>query len=116
MTSTPFGPPFDDTDADTILRSSDWMYFYVHSDIAEIITCLQVHVFTTPQPNAGVSEKRVIDFTENSRTIAILLSCIYPVMTQVMSEGISVDDLRGAPDQPESTIRSGHLNVYNLRL
>ena len=51
-------------------------------------------MFSLPQPDASISEKQnpVIDLTENSRTIAALLSFIYPVVF-VATECESLDDM-----------------------
>ena len=53
-------------------------------------------MFSLPQPDANVSEKRpVVDLTENSSTIAVLLASIYPAVS-VDTEPISLDDMINA--------------------
>ncbi|KAH9004808.1 hypothetical protein EDB86DRAFT_2885661 [Lactarius hatsudake] len=82
MTPIPFGPPFDDADADTILRSSDQVDFYVYRVILSKTSPFFKSMFSLPQPDTGVSKKQtsIISLTENSRTIAVLLSSIYPTV------------------------------------
>ncbi|KAH9000401.1 hypothetical protein EDB92DRAFT_2100504, partial [Lactarius akahatsu] len=100
--STPFGPPFDDTDADTILRSSDQVDFYVYRIILSKSSPFFKSMFSLPQPDTSVPEKPdpnpVINLTENSRTVAILLAFIYPVVfvATESTEPISLDDMMGA--------------------
>jgi hypothetical protein len=96
-TSAPFGPPFDDADTDIILRSSDRVDFYVYRVILSISSSFFKTMFLLPQPDASVSEKKnpVIDMTENSRTIAILLTFIYPIVS-VVTEPISLDGMMDA--------------------
>ncbi|KAH9074710.1 hypothetical protein EDB83DRAFT_2352864 [Lactarius deliciosus] len=100
--STPFGPPFDDTDADTILRSSDQVDFYVYRIILSKSSPFFKSMFSLPQPDTSAPEKPdpnpVINLTENSRTIAILLAFIYPVVSVATesTEPISLDDMMDA--------------------
>ncbi|KAH9027760.1 hypothetical protein EDB84DRAFT_1499580 [Lactarius hengduanensis] len=100
--STPFGPPFDDTDADTILRSSDQVDFYVYRIILSKSSPFFKSMFSLPQPDTSAPEKPdpnpVIKLTENSRTIAILLAFIYPVVSvdTESTEPISLDDMMDA--------------------
>lgn len=93
MSSTPYGPPFNDADADIILRSFDRVGFYVYGVILSKSSPFFKSMFSLPQPDAGGSEKKpVIDLTEDSRTIANLLTYIYPVAT----EPLSLDDMMDA--------------------
>jgi len=91
MTSTAFGPPFDHADADTVLRSSDKVDFFVYRVLLSISSPFFKSMFSLPQP---ISEKPnpVIDVTENSRTIAVLLKIIYPLVSEV-AEPESLDDM-----------------------
>jgi len=93
-TSTPFGPPFDDADADTILRSSDRVDFYVYRVILSKSSSFFKSMFSLPQPDASISEKQhpVIKLTETSRIVAALLTFIYPVES-VATEPESLDDM-----------------------
>ncbi|KAH9000402.1 hypothetical protein EDB92DRAFT_1831068 [Lactarius akahatsu] len=94
MSSTAFGPPFDHADADTILRSSDQVDFPVYRVILSASSSFFKSMFSLPQPEASVLEKQkpVIDLTENSRTISIILTLIYPVVS-VATEPESLDDM-----------------------
>ncbi|KAH9027761.1 hypothetical protein EDB84DRAFT_1563314 [Lactarius hengduanensis] len=94
MSSTAFGPPFDHADADTILRSSDQVDFPVYRIILSTSSSFFKSMFSLPQPKASVSEKQnpVIDLTENSKTISILLTVIYPIVSAA-TEPESLDDM-----------------------
>ncbi|KAI9440639.1 hypothetical protein H4582DRAFT_1938315 [Lactarius indigo] len=97
--STPFGPPFDDADADTILRSSDQVDFHVYRVMLSKSSPFFKSMFSLPQSDTSVTEKPdrppVINLTENSRTIAILLAFVYPVVS-VVTEPMSLDDMTNA--------------------
>ncbi|KAH9000398.1 hypothetical protein EDB92DRAFT_1940134 [Lactarius akahatsu] len=94
-TSTPFGPPFDDADADTILRSSDQVDFYVYRVILSKASPFFKSMFSLPQPDsqAGVSEKQIpiISLTENSKTIAVLLASIHPTVAAKFVQFVPLD-------------------------
>ncbi|KAH9004812.1 hypothetical protein EDB86DRAFT_3240680 [Lactarius hatsudake] len=94
MSPTAFGPPFDHADADTILRSSDQVDFPVYRVILSASSSPFESMFSLPQPEASVSEKQnpVIDLIENSKTVSILLTLIYPVVSAV-TEPESLDDM-----------------------
>ncbi|KAF8273061.1 hypothetical protein EI94DRAFT_1655065 [Lactarius quietus] len=93
-TSTPFDPPFDDADADAILRSSNQVDFHVYRTILSKSSSFFKSMFSLPQPDAtSVSEKLpVIDLAENSKTIEVLLTSIYPIVS-VDTEPLSLDDM-----------------------
>ncbi|KAH9169862.1 hypothetical protein EDB89DRAFT_2072534 [Lactarius sanguifluus] len=98
-TPIPFGPPFDDADADTILRSSDQVDFYVFRVMLSKTSPFFKSMFSLPQPDTGVSKKQtsIISLTENSRTIAVLLSSIYPtVPTKFVPLDVMTDALVAA--------------------
>ncbi|KAH9169863.1 hypothetical protein EDB89DRAFT_1377990 [Lactarius sanguifluus] len=92
-TYTPFGPPFDDADADTILRSSDQVDFYVYRVILSKTSPFFKSMFSLPQPDTSVSEKQipVISLTENSETIAVLLSSIQPTVAAKFLQFVPLD-------------------------
>ncbi|KAH9066766.1 hypothetical protein EDB87DRAFT_458081 [Lactarius vividus] len=94
MSPTAFGPPFDHADADTILRSSDQVDFYVYRVILSASSSFFKSMFLLPQPEASISKKHnpVIDLTENSKTISILLTLAYPVVSAA-TEPESLDDM-----------------------
>ena len=76
-----FGPPFDDADADVILRSSDQVDFHVYKVMLSKASPFFKDMFSLPQP-VGAENKQnsrtVIDLTESSKTVAALLTAIYP--------------------------------------
>jgi hypothetical protein len=92
--STPFGPPFDDADADVILQSSDQVDFHVYRIILSKSSPFFKSMFSLPQPDAA-NKQPVINLTENSRTIEVLLASIYPVAS-VDTESLSLVDMIGA--------------------
>lgn len=97
--STLFGPPFDDADADTIFRSSDQVDFYVYRIILSKSSPFFKSCFSLPQPDTSAPEEPdrlpVIELTENSKTIATLFAFIYPVVS-VVTEPMSLDDMMDA--------------------
>ena len=98
MPSTPFGPPFDHDDADIILRSSDRVDFHVYRAILSISSPFFKSMFSLPQPNTSSAPERknpVVDLPENSRTIATILTFIYPVV-YAAPEPESLDDMMDA--------------------
>ncbi|KAH9004807.1 hypothetical protein EDB86DRAFT_3072274 [Lactarius hatsudake] len=92
-TLTPFGPPFDDADADTILRSSDQVDFYVYRVILSKTSLFFKSMFSLPQPDSGVSEKQIpiISLTENSKAIAVLLATIHPTVAAKSVQFVPLD-------------------------
>ena len=91
LSSTAFGPPFDHADADVVLQSSDKVDFFVYKIMLSISSPFFKSMFSLPQPITE-KPKPVIDVTENSRTIAVLLKFIYPLVS-VVAEPESLDDL-----------------------
>ncbi|KAF8273062.1 hypothetical protein EI94DRAFT_1564704 [Lactarius quietus] len=49
--STAFGPPFDDADADIILRSSDQVDFHVYRVLLSKSSPFFKSIFSLPQPD-----------------------------------------------------------------
>ena len=102
-TVTPFGAPFDHDDADVILRSSDQVIFHVYSVILSISSPFFKSMFSLPQPDpTSICEKQkpVVDLAENSKTIAALLTLIYPPQLDeiekvdpVVTQPESLDDM-----------------------
>lgn len=78
-----FVSPFDYDDADVTLRSSDEFDFHVHKLILSTSSPFFKSMFSLPQTDATVSlnQKPIIDLQENSQTIAVLLTQIYPVVS-----------------------------------
>ena len=103
MPSTPFGAPFDHNDADVILRSSDQVDFRVYRVILSLSSPFFGSMFSLPQPDpTSICDKQdpVVDLTENSKTIAALLTLIYPpqldeidTVVPVVTQPESLDDM-----------------------
>jgi hypothetical protein len=90
-----FGPPFDDADADTILRSIDNLDFRVYRVILSKASPVFRDMFTFPHPpTPGLCGKQdddddqdvdykdglpLVRLPESSATLSILLYAIYPV-------------------------------------
>ncbi|KAI9465922.1 hypothetical protein BJY52DRAFT_1143954 [Lactarius psammicola] len=75
------GAPFDRGDSDVTLRSCDHVDFQVHKTILAIASSVFEDMFTAPgsPPHGQGQAKQVIDLTENSKTLLLLLSVIYPM-------------------------------------
>jgi len=94
---TTYGPPFDDADADVILRSSDDIHFYVYKAILAKASPFFRDILTMGQPKKDyVVDKRasripggvdaaVISVSHTSRTLAHLLTLCYPLDNPVFS-------------------------------
>jgi len=94
---TAFGPPFDDANADIILRSSDRVDFLVYRVILSKASPFFKTMFPLPQPAMDTPQdsRPVVGLTENSRALEMLLSAIYPCTT-VMAESHSLNDIIAA--------------------
>ena len=88
---TSFGPPFDDDDADIILRSSDQVEFLVYKVILSKASPVFKTMFSLPQPATDIA-RPIVDLAENSKVLAAVLSAIYP-HTSVAANPLSLDDL-----------------------
>ncbi|KAI0305827.1 hypothetical protein B0F90DRAFT_929092 [Multifurca ochricompacta] len=77
-----FGAPFDDDDADVILRSSDKVDFYVYRSILSKASPVFKIMFSLRQPS-GTSKNQhsVVDLTEKGSVVAALLMSIYPAVS-----------------------------------
>jgi len=98
--STAFGPPFDDTDADIILRSSDRVDFMVYKVILSKASPVFKIMFSLPRPLTDTPQESlpIINLAENSKALAALLSVIYPHTTLGPDEPLSLNDLIAALD------------------
>jgi len=76
-----FGAPFNRTDADLIIRSSDQVDFHVHKSNLSIASVVFEDMFTVsgPSPREQGQNKPVIDLAEDSKTLHRLLTMLYPV-------------------------------------
>jgi hypothetical protein len=75
--------PFDDPDADLIIRSSDRVQFRVYKSLLSLASPVFKDMFSLPQPpdganNEAVDGHPVVKFTETSTTIHNLLILCYP--------------------------------------
>lgn len=70
--------PFDDHDADTLLRSSDNVHFYVHSTMLSFASPVFRDLFDLPQAptsptNTNGSMKRFVEMTEDYHSLNLFL-------------------------------------------
>ena len=82
--STKATSPFDRSDADLILRTSDLVDFFVHRQLLVIASPFFECMLSLPQALSDRADqppdKAVIDVSEDSRTMDIFLRFLYPVM------------------------------------
>jgi len=101
QSSTAFGPPFDDTDADVILRSSgpECVDFMVYKVILSKASPVFRTMLSLYQPSKGKPQESlpIIDLAEDGKVSAALLSVIYP-HTLGSDEQLSLNDLIAALD------------------
>jgi hypothetical protein len=75
--------PFDDADADFILRTSDGVDFRVYKLLLSLASSVFKDMFSLPAPSNGsndtVDGRPVVELTETSTTIHDLLMSCYPV-------------------------------------
>jgi hypothetical protein len=89
--------PFDDVEADAILRSCDRVDFYVYKAVLAVASAFFKNMFSLPQ-TAPESEQTVrqsapvVDFTEESRTLDHLLRLCYPITDPVINKLTEVED------------------------
>ena len=79
---TAFGPPFDDTDADIILRSSDQVDFHVY----KVILSKASPVFKVMFSDTTLNSRTIVDLPESSKTLAALLTSIYPIIPELETD------------------------------
>jgi len=82
-TFTTFGPPFDDTNADVILRSSDRVDFMVYKVILSKASPVFKTMFSLPQPATDTAHtpqdsRPIVVLAERSKVLVALLLIIYP--------------------------------------
>lgn len=89
-----FTSPFDDPDADLVIRSSDGMYFRVYKVILAKASGVFKGMFAVPQPDSFVNTAEsglpVVPLAEDGLTLYRLLQLCYPVTDP---ELISLDDI-----------------------
>ncbi|KAL1941194.1 hypothetical protein VTO73DRAFT_7406 [Trametes versicolor] len=71
--------PFDREDADFILRSGDRVVFHVHRIILTLASPVFADMLSLPQPpGAADTERPVVDVSEDSEALDVLLRVCYP--------------------------------------
>jgi hypothetical protein len=83
LTFTDAPSPFDDPDADLIIRSSDRVQFRVYKSFLSLASPVFKAMFSLPQPPDAANDETVdghpvVQFTETSATIHNLLILCYP--------------------------------------
>ena len=99
-TVTAFGPPFNDSDADIVLRSSDQVDFIVYKVILSKASPFFKTMFTLPQPATDAqpdSCRPIVELAENSNVLTAFLLVVYPP-TPMSPKPLSLDDLIAALD------------------
>ncbi|KAI0255965.1 hypothetical protein BJV78DRAFT_585561 [Lactifluus subvellereus] len=93
---TVFGPPFDDADADIILRSSDQVDFRVYKVILSKASLFFKDMFSLPRHGGTATTPNsctIVYLPESSKTLAALLTTIYP-----LAPGLETDEERSLSD------------------
>ncbi|TFY83882.1 hypothetical protein EWM64_g136 [Hericium alpestre] len=81
-------PPFDDTNADIVLRSCDQVNFFVYKNILLIASSVFKDMFSLPQPTVAPDSSPVksepisqpiTEVAEDAKTLDFILRCVYPV-------------------------------------
>lgn len=93
-----FASPFDDPDADLIIRSSDGIYFRVYKVILAKASGVFKGMFTVPQPDPATvtattdleNAPPIVPLTEDGETLHKLLQLCYPVADPLLA---SLDDI-----------------------
>ena len=100
--SPPFGQadaPFDQADADIILRSSDFFDFRVHKTILSVASPVFKDMLNQPQPAQPTGgDLPIIMLEEDAKTLDFILRTVYPVRSPRISQ---LDELHSiiAPSQ-----------------
>ncbi|KAH9965369.1 hypothetical protein BC827DRAFT_1338461 [Russula dissimulans] len=90
-----FGAPFNRSDADLIIRSSDQVDFHVHQINLAMASVVFEDMFTAPGPSPREQgqNKPVINLTEDSKTLHRLLTMLYPLppsMPETLADALSL--------------------------
>ncbi len=74
--------PFDRSDTDFIMRTSDGVEFRVHRLILSMASSMFEGMFSIPKPSALLSDPNIpdISITEDSETIDLYLRICYPLI------------------------------------
>ena len=89
--------PFDDMEADVVLRSCDCVDFYVYKAVLSLASPFFKNMFSLPQTTQASEQTvrqsaPVVDFTEGSRTLGHLLRLCYPITDPVIKKLTEVED------------------------
>nr|VWO94991.1 N/A [Ganoderma boninense] len=86
--------PFNQPSADITLRTSDRIDFYVHSPILSQASPMFADMLSLPQPSSvsqvAIADRPVVDVTEDSRALEMLLRLCYPVLKEKLDK---LDDI-----------------------
>ncbi|TFY73524.1 hypothetical protein EWM64_g10489 [Hericium alpestre] len=83
-----YGSPFDDSDADVVLRSSDLVDFYVYKLILTKSSPVFRDMFSVPQPASDVTGPRnlpIIPLSETAADLAMVLTFCCPMQRPVLT-------------------------------
>ncbi|KAI0358521.1 hypothetical protein OH77DRAFT_1189280 [Trametes cingulata] len=78
--------PFDDADADIIVRSSDDVHFYLYKVILAKASPVFKDMFSFPTKSEPPSSPPVVPVTENGDTLECLLRICYPVSRSTIAD------------------------------
>ncbi|KAF9811479.1 hypothetical protein IEO21_06595 [Rhodonia placenta] len=79
--------PFNEPDADVVLRTSDMVDFYVHVVILRIASPFFKDMFSLPQPRSGgLDAPEIIPVAEDSKTLDCLLRMSYPIEEPLLTD------------------------------
>jgi hypothetical protein len=88
---TDYPPPFDQADADVIMRSSDNIHFRFHKLILSLASPFFRGLFSLPQPSGNTQsdddeqqEIPIVDLQDDAQTVDALLRFCYPTTTPVL--------------------------------
>ncbi|KAI0071800.1 hypothetical protein K474DRAFT_1712160 [Panus rudis PR-1116 ss-1] len=71
--------PFNDPDADVVLRSCDRVEFLVSKVILKVVSPVFVDILTLPQPDGTQGSRPIIDMEEDADTLDCLLRFCHPL-------------------------------------
>ncbi|KAJ8507553.1 hypothetical protein ONZ45_g10083 [Pleurotus djamor] len=116
--STIASSPFDRSDADVILQSSDGIDYRVHKNILSIASPFFDALFSVPQPKSCEEESTLptVTFNEDSETLDILLCGLYPIDEPIIADVNVLMKVLAAVDkyQVDKTLR--YLEQVYIRL
>ncbi|KAL6302620.1 hypothetical protein BKA93DRAFT_736544 [Sparassis latifolia] len=118
--------PFDRTNVDVVLRTSDSVDFNVYKNILALASPVFADIFDVPQPAIGAQQDMhpvlnvpLVHITENSQTLDNLLRLIYPVADPVLKDAAGIAavlsaamkyEMEEATRLMEATLRDGVAN------